>query len=175
MNNTKEEIILALDQSSIKTGFSIFKDGKLSKYGLFDLHDISKKSDGETAYDEKVENVRMFLERCIKEYNIALVTFEDVQKQLSMQTYKQLSYLQGVLKNYCYSNNIPYAILKPSEWRSVLNIKGRKREEVKANAIKYIKDKFNLDVGEDEAESICIGLATIKLLKKNKLIIYKEI
>ena len=173
--NNKENIILSFDQSSNMTGYCVYKNEELLSHGVLNLKDITKKSYGETTYDEKVENVRMFLKRCIKEYNINLVVFEDVQKQLSMQTYKQLSYLQGVLKNYCYSNNIPYAILKPSEWRSVLNIKVKKRVEVKANAIKYVKDKFGLDTGEDESESICIGLATIKLLKKNKLIIYKEI
>ena len=165
--------VLSVDQAT-KTGFSVFKEDDLFKYGCFDLSDVTRKSYGDTYFDEKVLNVQMFLERCIGEFEIDLVVMEDIQKQQNVQTYKNLAYLQGALKLYCYSNHIPYSILKPSEWRKVLKIKGRKREEQKANSIKYVESKYGIIVSDDIADSICINDSARILLKKNKLEIFKE-
>lgn len=167
--------ILALDQSSTKTGYSLFNDNEeLIAYGLLKLTDITNKNYGNVAYDERVENNRQFLIKCIDFYKPDIVVFEDIQKQTNIKTYKDLAYLQGVLKNCCYIQGISYSILKPSEWRNILKIKGKGREILKQKSIDYIKNKFNFVATEDECEAICIGQACIELLRKGKLIIYKD-
>ena len=53
-----------------------------------------------------------------------------------------------------YIDRVIY-ILK--EWRKYCNIKGKKREELKQNAVNYIKNKYKIEVNDDTAESICIA------------------
>ena len=173
---TKDEIkiILGLDQSSNKTGFSVFVDGKLVKHGLFNLSDITLKSSGNTYYDEKVHNLKMFLEKCIEEFNVDLVAIEDIQAQKNAKTFKSLAYLQGVLKNYMYENHIPFCILPPKVWKKQFNIKGKAREVQKANTQKYVKEKFGVSAGEDECDSICIGQACCELLEHGEIEIFQE-
>jgi Holliday junction resolvasome RuvABC endonuclease subunit len=167
--------ILALDQASEKSGYSIFDNGELVKYGLLKLSDIKKDKFNEP-YDERVTNVKEFLKQMIATYNIDLVISEVIQKQVNIKTYKDLAYLQGVLKNYLYDNYIPYGVVKPTEWRSALKINGGKTRQVKKqNALAYVKYNYGVEVTEDEADSICIGTASIKLLEKNKLELHKDI
>ena len=42
-------------------------------------------------------------------------------------------------------------------WRKHSAIKGRKRAEIKESAIVKVKELYDLDVSEDEAEAILIG------------------
>jgi len=76
----------------------------------------------------------------IDSWNPSIVVFEDIQLQKfgdgeeAVLTFKKLAHLQGVLKNYCYENNIPYFIIPPGTWRTHNNIKGRTRTDQKKNA-----------------------------------------
>ena len=57
--------------------------------------------------------------------------------------------------------NIFYVEYTPSEWRSLVGITARKREDCKAASIKRIKDIYNIDVDDNEADAINIGEAYI--------------
>lgn len=168
--------ILSLDQALDKTGFSIIQNEELVKYGVLDLTDISRIKDLtlDQKLEERITNVKEFLKRMIDTYEINIVILEDIQSQKNVKTYKNLASLQGNLKNYLYNKEIPFAVLKPSEWRSSLGIKGRERKIQKKNAQVYVKYNFGYDVTEDEADAICIGISGSKKLKKNKLEIIKE-
>ena len=48
-------------------------------------------------------------------------------------------------------------IINSSVWRKGLEIKGKKRDELKEKAKEYVFNKYGLTVEEDVAESICIG------------------
>lgn len=176
----KYKYILAMDQASNKSGFSVYNiedlyNPILLKHGVFDIEDIKEDKYGESYFDEKIKNVKMFLIKLIKEYNIEFVILEDVQKQINIKTFKYLAGLLFVLRDYLYENNISYTVKSPSEWRKYIpQIKGRKREEVKASAIKYVTDKYGFIPQEDEAESICIGEALIKSFIKQDIEIYLE-
>ena len=165
---TKSKRLLALDQATEKTGYSVWEGDKLIKYGLFRLTDITE-SKSSSALEERMLNVKWFMERMIEEFDIDYVILEDSQMQLNAKVFKTLSALQGVLRVSLYENGIPFNILKPSEWRGCLGIRGRKRSEQKSNALKYVKDKHGIDAEEDVAEAICIGQAGSLLLSKNKL------
>ena len=55
-----------------------------------------------------------------------------------------------------------------SEWRSIVGVKtgaGVKRESLKNKDIQKVKDLYNIDVNDDEADAILIGLAKIKKSK----------
>ena len=170
-------IILGLDQSSNSTGYSVYKDGELIKYGLFnETKKIDKKHNGNTYYQEKIKRIKEFMKGLIDTYKVDIVTIEDIQSQKSPDTFKKLAWLQSALIQYLYEQKIKYAILKPSEWRNALKIKGktRKREDVKKATIEYVKKEFDIDCTDkdDISDAICIGYASVKLLDKNKLTLY---
>lgn len=171
---TKDYTILAFDQSSNMTGYSVYKNDDVISYGVLNLKDITRKTHNEVYYDEKVENNRQFLIRCIDFFKPDIVILEDIQKQSNIKTFKDLGYLFGVLKNYLYVEQIPFSIISPSAWRGELKIKGRKREDVKRNAQMYVKKHFDIDATEDEADAICISVASSQMLKNDTLIINKE-
>ena len=63
-----------------------------------------------------------------------------------------------------------HTVLAPSHWRSILKSQfgigfGRSRAEQKKSARGFVKDHYNIDVSEDEADAICIGIAGI--IEKN--------
>ncbi|MGL5765339.1 MAG: crossover junction endodeoxyribonuclease RuvC [Sarcina sp.] len=159
--------VLALDQALTITGFAVFSEKNLEKYGVLNLGDIAR--DKELMVEEKdyerTMNVKMFLNKMIKAYDINFVVLEDVQAQKNVNTFKKLASLQGVLKQRLYENEIPFKVYKPSEWRKILGIKGNKREIQKKNSIEYISVKYNVEVTDDEADAICLGLAYVGKIK----------
>mgnify|MGYP003489386875 FL=1 len=146
--------VISLDQSISKTGISVFEfnegdDGyKLIAYELF----VSK---GTT--EEKIFKTAYKLQDLIIEHEPTKVLIEDVQLQVNAKTYKSLSQLQGVLFFLCYRMKIACEIINSSVWRKGLEIKGKKRDELKEKAKEYVFNKYGLTVEEDVAESICIG------------------
>lgn len=145
--------ILAFDQSSKLSGWSLFEDDKYSCSGVIDK---SKIKDSDRRIGE------MGLEICekIQELKPDCVIIENVQQQAGVATVILLSRLQGFILGWCYAHNVRIEIIGPSQWRSTLSFRqgaGVKRKELKAQSIEYVKLNYGLDVSEDEAESICIN------------------
>ena len=91
---------------------------------------------------------------------------ENIQYQGMLNAYTFLAKLLGVVENNFFEKEMVYIMVKSSEWKSTCGVKGRKREEQKANAQAFVKEKFGIDVEEDAADSICIGFHVItKILK----------
>lgn len=149
--------ILSLDQALNLTGFAIYNNEELILYGTFNLKDIKDNN----SVEEKISNVKKFLQKIINDYEIDFVVLEDIQSQVNINTFKQLSWLQGTLINFLYDNKICHLVLKPSEWRAIVGVKGRKRVDQKLNAREKVFDLFSKTVSEDEADAILIGLASI--------------
>jgi Holliday junction resolvasome RuvABC endonuclease subunit len=74
-----------------------------------------------------------------------------------LRSYNPLARLLGAIEVMMVEHKFAYVVVKPGEWRKACEIKGRKRAEQKANAVAWVKEKFNKDVTEDEADAICIG------------------
>ena len=94
--------------------------------------------------------------------NADLVVFEDIQKQVNVSTYKSLARIQGAIMAWCYYHDIEFYCILPTAWRKKLGFhqgKGIKSKELKQQAIAYVRDKLDKDVGPDEADAICIGLS----------------
>lgn len=171
MNSTtptnKKEVfiikILAFDQALIKTGVCTL-DGDAVYHSLIDL---SKIKDA----DERRATMRQMIQSRIKTNNPDLVVIEDVALQASAKTVIQLAQLQGAIIGACELFNIPYEILKPSEWRKELGFKqGRqvKRPELKQQAIDYVFENYGENVSSDEADAMCIAKAAQLRLENNK-------
>jgi len=140
---------LSVDQAE-KCGYAIYKGNQLIKHGT---KDFSSKDD---TYETKIHNIKQWFKNIIKVENIAIVVLEDVFMGFNADGFKKLSKLLGVLENYCYENEILQMTIKPVQWRKI-GIKGRKRSEQKESTIAFIKNKFHIDVLEDEADAIAMG------------------
>lgn len=151
--------VLAFDQSTKISAYSWWVDGMYIENGCIDLHKMKDTS-------ERVRAMGVELCKVIAKYNPDKVVIEEVAQQSNPMTLKLLARIQGVIIGFCAAHNIETYIIEPSKWRATLHFRqkaGIKREELKAQAIDYIKDKYGLELSEDACESICINEAAHKI------------
>ena len=151
--------ILAFDQSTKLSAYSLWTDGQYKESGYIDLHKIKDTS-------ERVRAMGVELCKTIKKYSPEKVVLEEVAQQSNALTLKLLARIQGIIIGFCAAHNIETYIVEPSKWRSKLHFEQGpkvKREELKAQAIQYVKDIYGLALSEDECEAICIGDAAHKI------------
>lgn len=146
--------LLALDQASLISGWSVFIDNHLTEYGVIETHQEN--------IGERLVTIRTEVLSIIKKYNIDHIALEDIQLQRSVgnnvHTFKVLAQVQGTIIELAQELNIPYIVIPSVTWKSYLNIKGRNRPEQKRNAQTYIENNFHIKVKQDICDSICIGL-----------------
>lgn len=167
--------ILALDQSTNTTGWSLFEDGKLLNYGQW------TSTGNETI--QKISCVKTWLSTMVDKHHPDKIVLEDIQLQSYITsnnnsgdmvlTYKKLAALQGVLCNFLYENGISYTIVPPATWREHSNIKGKTRNDKKKSAQIRVKNIYEIEVNVDVAEAILIGeWATEKVKTVEKVSFY---
>lgn len=148
--------LLALDQASRVSGWSVFDGTDLIKSGTFSLtsDDIG----------ERLVDYRKKVEKLIEENDIDEVAFEDIQMQSqvnNVQTFKVLAEIFGVTHEYLAEHQYCYQVVSSNTWKSKLGIKGKTRPEQKKNAQVYVLEHYNKKVSQDEADAICIGAAIV--------------
>ena len=152
--------VLAFDQSTKVTGWSLFMDEKYVDSGVIDLGKNKNT-------DERSKQMALAMCKVITDARPDTVIIEEVAMQSNAQTLKLLARIQGVAIGFCAAHNIPLHILEPSKWRSALSYtQGRavKREELKQQSRDFVKEYFNLDIkSEDEIESIAINEAAHRI------------
>jgi Holliday junction resolvasome RuvABC endonuclease subunit len=103
------------------------------------------------------------------------VVIEDIQLQnfeeenlntIGVTTFKALAHLQGVLIDMFYEKKISYKVAHTGTWRSHCGIKGKSRADKKKSAQLLVKDIYQKEVTQDEADAICIGRYGITLFKE---------
>lgn len=52
-----------------------------------------------------------------------------------------------------------FNMYKPTEWRKIIGLQGRKREELKKASIAYVMEHYNVEADDDEADAICMASA----------------
>lgn len=153
--------VLAFDQSTKISAYSWWIDNKYIECGVIDLHKMKDTS-------ERVRAMGVELCKTIEKYSPDKVVIEEVAQQSNPLTLKLLARIQGVIIGFCAAHNIDTYIVEPSKWRSTLHFHqgaGVKREELKVQAIKHVKDIYGLDLSEDECEACCINEAAHKIYK----------
>lgn len=166
--------ILGCDQATHCAWCVMDDKYNIIKYGV---EDFSKYTES----DERNFHTKEMLNKLIDTYDISIVGLEDtfMQKfynpktkstQDNVAVFRTLSKLLGVLECSLFEKQMCYITWKASEWRKACNYKfGAKREEQKANAVRFVNEKFNLQITDDNiAEAICIAYATTKKYNKSK-------
>lgn len=169
--------ILALDLSSKSSGWATEIDDKL-EYGCITSSSTDK--------NKRIIIMREGVIELIKKYNITKVIMEEVRPETydkdeeelyshlrNSQTAKTLYWLQGVIAIaiYEYNKKIDIDFIQPNSWRSKIGIKtgaGIKRDVLKQKDIEYVKNNFNLDVNDDEADAIGILQSQLHPIEKKK-------
>ncbi len=152
--------ILALDQSTKHTGWSLWQNKGLLKYGVLD-------TDEKASPFIRMQDMGKQISNLIRRAKPDHVVIEQVQFQRNYKVYSQLSQLQGVIMQILFERNIAFTLVEPTRWRAFDGIKNRRREETKAAAIQAVKDRFYIEVSEDTAEAIGIGLWAIENVEDN--------
>ena len=147
--------ILGLDQSSNVTGWCLSEDDHPVEYGI-----IKVTSGWPVA--KRISSLKSQLNELVDRVEPNTIILEDIQCQkLNIVGYKTLAMVLGVLENYLFERGIEYHIVSPSQWRKRYGFnkgKKKKRAELKALAIEYVKENFNIEATEDECEAILISL-----------------
>ena len=157
---------LALDQALQTTGFAAFDEKELIEVGSFSISANKNIEERLGIFEER-------LDQLYTAYHFEHLFFEDIQKQQNVETFKRLSYVQAVIFLWCWRNNIPYTVLSPSHWRSIIKEHykinfGRSRKEQKKVAQHFISTKYKINSTEDECDAACIGLAGIHELNTTR-------
>lgn len=148
--------VLAIDQSTKASGICLFEDNKLVKYAVL--------TETSTQPLKRIINIVDRIEKIYDEYQPDVVVVEDVlpEETHNIKTLHTLLYLLGAIKLMIYRKGKEVEVMVASHWRKICGIKvgrGVKREELKAQSMAFVKEKFGLDVIDDIADSICIGYA----------------
>lgn len=147
--------ILALDQASQTTGWSVWDGPKLISHGKFTV--------AQPHMGDRLAAIRNHVQKLIDTYSPEKIIFEDIQLQTktvgNVHTYRVLAEVIGMLETFLTDCKIPYEIMSSSTWKSVLSIKGKDRAEQKRNAQKWVVDTYSIKPTQDECDAICIGAA----------------
>ena len=152
--------VLSFDQSTRVSGWSLFENNKYVCSGIVDM------SKSKLATTERSFEMAKKLWKILNKYKPDYLIIEDTQQQNNVQTVITLARLQGMIIGYAEAHGIKVHILLSSAWRKVLGYSQGpkvKRAELKQQSIDYVKNKYNLDLQEDECESCCINEAAHKI------------
>ena len=147
-------IILFLDLSTKSTGWCIGKDKKIIAYGC-----ITTSS---TNVLKRISVITEQIDEIIKQYSVDKIIAEEVRTDYkNVHTYKVLNWIQGIVIHNAYKNNpkIEYDFIQPSSWRSAIGIhtgRGIKRNQLKEDDIRYVKNKYHIDANDDVCDAICL-------------------
>lgn len=150
-------ILLSLDLSSKSSGWAIFKDSLLIDSGC-----VTSSS---TDLMKRINVMKDGIKTIVEKYSPDKVVAEEVRPENGMQnvkTHRALMWVQAAiaLMLYDYNKKIELELIYPSSWRAAIGIKtgrGIKRTSLKEKDIQFVKENYNLDVNDDEADAICIG------------------
>ena len=154
-------IILALDQATKISGFSVWKDGELSDFGRFEVKNNDTIERMRCVYDN--------VEALVDKYNPDIVAIEAVQYQQNQKVYSVLSQLQGVLFSLFFGRGIDFTIIEPAKWKASAGINTRaKRDEQKIESMIIVEERYGKSVTDDESDAILMGCFACNTIKGEK-------
>lgn len=154
----KDTTLLSLDTSTKATGWAVFVNGNYKESGVID--EFKTVKNGADRLSLMVTTLLLFIEQLRPD----IIVIEKDVVFGNMHVIDMLMKIIGSVYGYCKEHKIYYYEYAPSEWRKHVKLQlfGRKRDEFKEASIKYIKDNLGLEVTDDEADAICVGLAYCK-------------
>lgn len=159
-------ILLSLDASISSTGYAIFDEDKLIKYGKI----VTNKKNFENE-DLRLNHICDKIEQLIIKYEIDELVCEDQFASVNSKTILILRKLIGGIMRTANRFDINIHYYFPNEWRKILGInKGTSNDKkkkcydylIKNNIIDFEFIPKNKDKNDDICDAIGIGLAYLK-------------
>lgn len=151
-----EKRILALDQATHLSGWSIYDGQKLIRYGTFQTNQKDEI--------ERISTIKNWLLSMLENWKPDCVAIEGIQFQdessgnkMGVTVFQGLARLQGVLMETCYSQKIDYIVCPTNTWRNHCGVKGRYRTDKKRSMQLIAKGWYDISLTDDEADAIGIG------------------
>lgn len=164
---------LGLDQATKTTGFSIFDDNQLIKYGTFTTTLVDTIA--------RAAAVKGWLINIINNWQPDLIIIEGIQLQadgsdraMGVTVFQHLAWLQGILMECCYELNISYEVCHTSVWREHCKVKGKTRADKKRSMQLLAKQWYDISVSDDAADAIGIGKYGAEVLGAKRKIVSWE-
>lgn len=153
--------IIALDASTKSTGVAIYKHNKLV------YHDCITATSNDLF--NRIKVMMNAINKLLQQNpDLEYVIMQQVRQEgfINVKTYKALMYLQGCIQMMIHEKfkHLQTDFLYPSSWRKICKIKqgrGVQRKEQKQLDIQWVKQNFNIQVNDDEADAIGLGYAYI--------------
>lgn len=146
--------ILFLDLSTKSSGWCVGENGKIIGYGC-----ITASS---TNVLKRIAAITDEIDKLVQQYKIEKIVAEEVRTDYkNVHTYKVLNWIQGITlyRAYLINPKIDYEFIQASSWRSSIGIqtgRGIKRDTLKQEDIKYVKNKYSIDANDDVCDAICL-------------------
>lgn len=148
--------VLALDQASYITGWSIYDNNKLIRYGTFKTNLSNEVA--------RYSAIKTWVLSMLNNWSPDLVAIEGIQFQeessgnkMGVTVFQGLARLQGILMETCFSEKQDYIVCPTNTWRHHCGVKGIKRADKKRSMQMIAKQWYDVTVSDDEADAIGIG------------------
>ena len=151
--------LISLDTSTSSTGYAVYISGKLHRYDLIDFKRIKNTN-------ERIKEMILKIYEIIETENPQIIVAEMTVVTRNAQTQRNLTMILGAIQGKCLENNIFFSLLRPTEWRKLVNNEKeklpRKREELKQWSKQKVSDILGInDINDDISDAILIGQAYI--------------
>ena len=148
-----------MDTSTSSTGYAVYISGKLHRYDLIDFKRIKNT-------DERIKEMILKIYEIIETEKPQIIVAEMTVVTRNAQTQRNLTMILGAIQGKCLENNIFFSLLRPTEWRKLVNNEKeklpRKREELKQWSKQKASDILGInDINDDISDAILIGQAYI--------------
>lgn len=160
---------IAIDGSTTSTGVACFnKKWDYETHMVFAPH-APKGLERHEAMEVRIREMLISLQKVFAKYQPQEIVMEDTYASKDMYAYKKMCHLQGLVLAYGIEHQIPVTFVSPQSWRKDIGIplyENRirlKRDDFKKQSIAFVKQTLGLEVGDDAADAICLGLS-----RKNK-------
>lgn len=146
--------ILALDQATRDSGWSVFDGETLIDFGHFSF-----------THEDLSIRIYKLCQEIAKKIDIHqpdIVVIENIQLQQNVEMFQKLAWVQGALMTLCNEKGVPHKLVYPSEWRkscSFLKGNDKHRDNQKKIAQTWVMETFGKKCTQDESDAICIGYA----------------
>lgn len=152
---------VGIDSSTKRTGISLFINGKYKWHKLVDKSHISD-------IDFRINEMGKEIINTLQQIKPTMVFIERPQGYgKNVDLVRKLAEVMGFVRIWCIMSGVYYEECNPSVWRKYIGIQQgkKKRAELKAESIAYVKKVYGIDCTDDEADSICLCGAMINKYK----------
>ena len=146
--------ILFLDLSTKSSGWCVAENQQIIDYGCI------SSSSGNVL--KRITVITDGIKELVEKYSVEKIVAEEVRTDYqNVHTYKVLNWIQGITlyRAFQLNSKIEYEFIQASSWRSQIGIhtgRGIKRETLKQEDIKYVKNKYHIEANDDVCDAICL-------------------